>query len=221
MKRFVSPTCQSRKPRIAWGTAFPQALKLTAKERDLQLSATVVYKRASTLGNLLTNYRSLAHASKQPVGQSRPCEKCALCGNHGRHKSMVYKQRKFTTHGQVLELKQDLDCKCYGIYAATCNICSAQYIGQTKNRFSTRWTHHRSTWKERKVNEENDNAALLHHYASKHTVVFSTHPDITQCFSVTFLQQPAPKDLDACEAKWLKITQATINIQKMVLPRLR
>jgi len=34
----------------------------------------------------------------------------------------------------------------HGIYVATCFICHEQYVGQTKNKFSTRWTSHRSNW---------------------------------------------------------------------------
>jgi len=37
-------------------------------------------------------------------------------------------------------LNQNLTCANFGIYAATCVICHEQYVGQTKNKFSKRWS---------------------------------------------------------------------------------
>ena len=34
-----------------------------------------------------------------------------------------------------------LNCRNYGNYVANCVNCSAQYVGETKNKFSVRWNN--------------------------------------------------------------------------------
>ena len=38
-------------------------------------------------------------------------------------------------------MQQKMNCKDYGLYAATCNICKQIYKGQTINSFTKRWRH--------------------------------------------------------------------------------
>ena len=46
---------------------------------------------------------------------------------------------KCEKNNRQVELKQSLNCRNYGIYVANCVNCNAQYVGQTKNKFSVRW----------------------------------------------------------------------------------
>ena len=42
------------------------------------------------------------------------------------------------SNSKKFSLKQPLTCKNYGIYVAECKFCKMQYVGQAKNKFSTR-----------------------------------------------------------------------------------
>jgi len=59
---------------------------LTQKEKDSNLKTMITYKRPTTIGQELTNYKDLAlnKTGKQTKGGSRPCENCALCGCYGK-----------------------------------------------------------------------------------------------------------------------------------------
>ena len=48
------------------------------------------------------------------------------------------------SYSKKFNLKQHLTCKNYGVYMAECKFYKMQYVGQTKNKFSTRWNNHRS-----------------------------------------------------------------------------
>ena len=50
------------------------------------------------------------------------------------------------TKPKTLKLNQSLTCADFGIYVATCVMCHEQYVGQTSNKFSKRWSAHRSNW---------------------------------------------------------------------------
>ena len=50
------------------------------------------------------------------------------------------------SNSKKFKLKQHLTCKNYGIYVAECKFCKMQYLGQTKNKFSTQWNNHCSFW---------------------------------------------------------------------------
>ena len=79
---------------------------------------------------------------------------------------MVHQTSTITAaNGKIFALKQTSECSNYGIYVATCRLCHKQYIGQTINKFSKRWCHHRFKFKYDKID---DKAALLHHYHTFH-----------------------------------------------------
>ena len=148
--RFQPPrsTCKQKK-RITWSTSFPQLLQLSTKEAELQPNAALTYKKPDTPGSLLKNYKHIALKSdinESAIGSSLPCGKCSMSGNHGKTQNMVASTTSVATLSGMRNLKQKLTCKNYGVYAATCTICSAQYVGQTIKRFSTRWSGHRSVW---------------------------------------------------------------------------
>ena len=68
---------------------------------------------------------------------------------------------------QNLKIKQNLNCKNYGIYAASCNICNYLYREQTMNNFTKRWNAHRNVWKNNKTklnHEIKDQFVLIIHY---------------------------------------------------------
>ena len=59
---------------------------------------------------------------------------------------MVFGKESSSIQGKIVKLKQNLICKSLGMYAVLCTKCDSNYVRQTKNSFSNRWTSHRSTW---------------------------------------------------------------------------
>ena len=117
---------------------------------------------------------------------------------------------------------QNLSCSNYGIYAAQCLKCKHIYVGQTKNKFSVRWTSHRYFWRSNcEKSQQSDKAALLIHYNTHHKDFFvKNKPDISDCFNVFFLQEPLTfENLDLLESKWIRKLDAEININRTVLPK--
>ena len=122
-----------------WPTSFPNLLRLTKMEKTLNNEAMITYKRLTTVGQLLANYRSLAHSeasNQQQRGYSGPCGHCALSGKFGKHDAnMVLKVTALHSKGKLFPLRQVLTCANYGIYVATCKLCGKQYDGQTQINF--------------------------------------------------------------------------------------
>ena len=90
--RLRHPKCDKKEDPQVWATSFPHLLTLTQKEKKVNPKAMLTYKRPTTIGQKLTNYKDLAlnKTRKQTKGGSRPCEHCALCGCYGKNnKSMV------------------------------------------------------------------------------------------------------------------------------------
>jgi len=61
--------------------------------------------------------------------------------------------------------------------------------------------------------------ALLRHISEFHGKV--NKPPIHEAYIVTFIEEPNPLSLDFCEDKWYHKLNAQINIQNMILPRVR
>jgi len=94
----------------------------------------VAYKRPTTIGQKLTNYKDLAlnKTRKQTKGGSRSYEHCALCGCFGKiNRSMVRNVSQLLTKTKTFKLNQSLAFADFGIYVATCVICHEQYVGQS------------------------------------------------------------------------------------------
>ena len=119
-------------------------------------------------------------------------------------------------NGKIIQLKQNLNCTNFGIYAACCNICSEIYIGQTINRFSVLWNTHHHIWNNNTLDSEK--AALSIHYHKNHTDFPYNNKPISECYTVTFLQQPSNSYLDICGSRWIHLLDASLNIQATVLP---
>jgi len=183
----------------------------------------ITYKKTTTIGQLLTNYKHLALSkTREHVERmSGPCGHCALCGNHGKHnKSMVPCISQIMGKNKTFPLNQKLSCTNHGIYVATCVICHEQYVGQTKNKFCTRLSSHRSNLNRLncELDENNkDKVALLRHFSEFHSDV--NRPPIHDAYTVTFVEEPNSLSLDICEDKWYHKLNAQINIQNMTLPR--
>ena len=123
----------------------------------------------------------------------------------------------------AIALQERLTCRDFGIYVANCRLCKEQYVGQTMNTFSIRWNQHRMQWNKRVTrnsNKHNDNVALRKHFEKFHREFILQNPDISECYSVIFVAKPEPHRLNFYEAKWHRTLNATINIQKMILPRI-
>ena len=154
---------------------------------------------------------------------SGPCGHCALRGNYGKHnKSMVPCVSQIMGKNKTFPLKQKLPCANHGIYVASCVICHEQYVEQTKNKFSTRWSSHRSNWNRPncEIDENNkDKVALLQHFSEFLGDV--NQPPIHEAYTLTFVEEPISFSLDFCEVKWYHKLNAQINAQNMILPCVR
>ena len=216
---------QTEKNPVPWATGFPQFLQLTDKERSIKPEANVIYKRPACLANTLTKYKTLAHKQQKilKLGSSSPCGNCALCGKFSKYECMVKSVNyiKCEKNNRQVKLNQSLNCRNYGIYVANCVNCNAQYVGQTKNKFSVRWNNHRHTWKKFDISTQNDSTALLQHYKSNHNLLLARRPNLSQCFSVIFVEEPPFDVLDICEDKWFHKLGASINLQTMILPAIK
>ena len=121
--------------------------------------------------------------------------------------------------GEIFRLHLQLTCKDFGIYAATCRACPAQYVGQTMKSFSERWNGHRAAWKSG-ITEDDDRTALRVHCVKSHPEKLSIL--LSEAFSVTFIDKPRnPRDLDIMESCWISRLKSAININKTVLPMYR
>jgi len=63
---------------------------------------------------------------------------------------------QFLIKNKTFPLNQKLTCANYGIYVAACAICHEQYVGQTANKFSTRWSAHRGTRNKPDARDDSD-----------------------------------------------------------------
>ena len=99
-------------------------------------------------------------------------------------------------------------------------IMSSNLRRKTKNKFSIRWTNH-STFREiNNTQNHTDKAALLPHFHNHHKNFIISHPDISECYHVIFLQEPGYyHNLDISESKWITKLKATININRTLLPK--
>ena len=114
-----------------------------------------------------------------------------------------------------------------------CNICNSYYIVQSKNSFSSRWSAHRSSWKKyykRFVQEghsskaHNDEQALFNHYVRYHREHLGDNLgkiQFSDAFSVIFVEEPPMTELDVRENFWISKLDATINISKTFLPKIK
>jgi len=172
------------------------------------------------LWDYLTNYKRIAHDQHAaPEGcSSSPCGHCALCGKYGKHHSIVEKEDYLCTPTGRIKLTQRLSYANYGIYVATCLLCKEQYVGQTKNKFSVRWTAHRNNWDKSTGKEE---GALIKHYTMKYLAISENLPLLPNCYMVTFVEQPPCENLDWCEDKWMHRIKALINLDRMIFPDIR
>jgi len=207
-----------------WPTSFPNLLCLTKKEKALNNKAMITtYKRPTTVGQLLTNYRSLVHreaSSQQQRGYSRPCGHCALCSKFGKHDAnMVPKVTALHSKGKLFPLRQMLTCAKYRIYVATCKLCGEQYVGQTSNKFSKCWNSHRSSWNTVNLSDDQKQVPLLQHVVHEHKI--EKKRKISECFIDTFVEQHSYNYLDICEDKWLNKINASINKHRIILPHIK
>nr|CAB3263340.1 uncharacterized protein LOC108950821 [Phallusia mammillata] len=220
--RHSKDSTSKKARKLVWATQFPALLRLSDKEKVLKPNCMVTYKRPPSLQELFLCPRKLALGRLNHCAPSGcyPCGRCALCGNHGSHKiGMVKCSAYLQTSMRRFKISQHLTCRSYGIYVATCLLCHEQYVGQTKNRFATRWSGHRAIWAKFDTSQRNDGTALLHHFKDRHPNEFAKKTPMESCYCVAFVEQPRTADLDLAEDRWLNKIDAKINIKKMVLPR--
>ena len=116
---------------------------------------------------------------------------------------------------KTFDLNRCLTCADFGIYVTTCVIC------QTSNKFSKRWSAHRTNWNKQdcKTDNDKDQMALSRHYSENHGTI--NKPPLHEAYTVTFVEQPSCHSLDICENKWYHLIDAQINIPKMILPHVK
>ena len=86
----------------------------------------------------------------------------------------------------------------------------------TITSFSQKWCFYRHIWQSTITDEVNDRAALKLHYARKHK---TSKKDLKEAFSIIFVDANNNySDLDVLESKWINKLEATININKTILP---
>ena len=171
---------------------------------------------------MLSRNQSTAICFRLFAMRSRPCDHCALCGCYGKNKkSMAPNVSQLLTKTKTFRLIQSLTCADFGIYVATCVICHEQYVSQTSNKFSKRWSAHRSKWNKQycKTDRDKDQMALSRHYSENHGTI--NKPPLHETYTVTFVEQPSCHSLDICENKWYHLIDAQINIQNMILPHVK
>ena len=159
----------------------------------------VTFSKPPTLAQQLLNYRDIAKGEKTSK-TSNKCMKCGLCGHFGGLKNMVKECSIIKCNKETIKLKKKLNCRNYGIYAAECRLCPNYYVGQTKNKFSKRWTTHRSTWNKlinnnewRKNNNKNkeitDEKALFHHFRAYHIEKLGKDLKLLNAYELIFFRR--------------------------------
>ena len=133
-------------------------------------------------------------------------------------KNTVFDKEILTIQGKTIKLKPNLNFKSYGIYVAICTRCNSNYVGKTKNSFTTRWTAHRFNWKWSKSNfsqkDISDENALYRHYYFKHKNNLQRLNFDDAC-EVDFLKEPDFKNLDYKENFWIKKLKSNKNLAKI------
>ena len=212
--------------KITWTTTFKNLIKPTKEEQQLVPNTLIAYTKPMTFRSHLTNYKGIAKGfgrTSNEDGKSFRCGKCGLCGGYPGFENMVKETKVITSNRNTFQLKQDLCCQNFGIYAALCRICEAIYVGQTCTSFKKRWGTHRATWRKMCSSglkeENNDEQALYRHFISK-------HPDkgeipLQEAYEVVFLTQPQRKELDTEESFWITKLHAEINVNKTFLPKFK
>ena len=98
---------------------------------------------------------------------------------------MVPNVSQLLTKTKTFKLNQSLTCADFGIYVATCVMYHEQYVGQTSNKFSKRWSAHRSNWNKQdcKPDSDKDQMALSRHYSEIHGT--TNKPPLHRVYTVT------------------------------------
>ena len=70
---------------------------------------------------------------------------------------MVPNVSQLLTTTKTFKLNQSLTCADFGIYVATCVMCHEQYVVQTSNKISKRWSAHRGNWNKQDCKTDGSN----------------------------------------------------------------
>ena len=74
------------------------------------------------------------------------------------------------------------------------------------------WKTHGQTFD---ISAKGDKAALLKHYNLCHPLILIEKPELSECFTVTFVEQPSVLRLAQCEDKWAALLGSSINVKKI------
>jgi len=75
-------------------------------------------------------------------------------------------------------------------------MCHEQYVGQTSNKLSKRWSVLCSNWNKQdcKTHSDKDQMALSQHYSENHGTI--NKPPLHEAYTVTFVELPSCHSLD-------------------------
>ena len=243
-KELKEKTGQEKDKNVYWSTCFKSVINFDKKEQDLMKNAKITYARPPTLSGILTNYKAISQdkTKSNTNGSSKRCGRCGLCGHIKGFENMVMDTEHIKTKdGKIFKLKQQLNCKNYGIYVAQCTTCQETYTGQTVTPFSKRWTAHRRTWKKianktnntnkannkndgnnnnnNKEKKKNDEQALYQHYENYHPEeIKKIQNQLSKAYKIIFVEKPPTHKLDTAENFWIHKLKSKINIMKAQLP---
>ena len=101
-----------------------------------------VYRRPTSLRDILVRAKLRPNLNDTPLGQSGPCgtHRCQTCNIMSVTQSFTQ-----TTTGATINIKVNDICKTRNIvYRMTCKYCQNQYVGETKLQLNQRINLHRS-----------------------------------------------------------------------------
>jgi len=149
-----------------WSTSFPHLLTLSKK--SLNKKVMITCNRPTTIGQKLTNYKHLALITKNANRRFfRTLQ--ALCTLWLPWQiQQVHSPNCFTNPGKI-KLSRWTE--------------STVYVGQTVNKFSTRWSWHRGTWN-KPDKDDSDQMASSQHCSVFHGIL--NKPPIQNSYTITF-----------------------------------
>ena len=90
----ITPIEHKKNEYIYWTSKFKKLLKFTQEENKLFLLDNISFTKPANLGKLLN--ASSKFAKHRKTFSETKCNRCALCGNHGRYSNMIYEKDAIT-----------------------------------------------------------------------------------------------------------------------------
>jgi len=143
------------------------------------------FSKPPWLRNHLTNYKKITHDQQTTAEDcsSAPCGHCALCGNHGKQHSMVEKESYICTPTGRIKLTHPLDCAIHWYLRGHRFTLQITIRGTNDEGVCSS----EQTWQKYTGKEE---ATLIEQFIMKHPDIRNNLPLLSDCYKVTFVEQP-------------------------------